>query len=129
MRKQKRKSRRTKDERTSFFVRAFYFLFSFFYFRTRRVRRRSAGPTATRSACAHPRRPLALLPSGPDAIRGPWGLHKFRAAVRPVVCSSRRIVSVARAVWRGAAAPLAWRFCNRRFRHLRLFPRVAVRKN
>ena len=42
-----------------------------------------ADPTATRRACAHPWRPLALLPSGPDAVRDPWGLHKFRAAVRP----------------------------------------------
>src|SRR5262245_22383738 len=39
--------------------------------------------TAARRACAHPGCPLALLPSGPDAIRDPLGLHKFRTAVRP----------------------------------------------
>ena len=54
---------------------------------------RSRDPTATRRACAHPRRPLALLPSGPDAVRDPWGLHKFRAAVRPAESAARSVSS------------------------------------
>ena len=39
-------------------------------------------PTAARCTCAHLRVYLALLPSGPDAVRR-LRLHRVRAAVRP----------------------------------------------
>jgi len=38
-------------------------------------------PTAARRTCSHLRVYLALLPSGPDAVRR-LGLHRVRAAVR-----------------------------------------------
>ena len=40
------------------------------------------GSTAARRTCVHLRVYLALLPSGPDAVRR-LGLHRVRAAVRP----------------------------------------------
>ncbi len=43
-------------------------------------------PTATRSTHAHGRIPLALLPSGPDAVRG-LALHRLRTAVRATPAS------------------------------------------
>jgi len=40
-------------------------------------------PTATRRSCPHPRVYLALLPSGPDAVRR-LKLTRDRAAVRRI---------------------------------------------
>jgi hypothetical protein len=40
------------------------------------------GFTATRCTCSHLRVYLALLPSGPDAVRR-LGLHRVRAAMQP----------------------------------------------